>query len=88
MYISGTCNNTKNEYLTLSGVLVIGNHPKSKDYKNVIFFFINPIFCLCIVTKQLICNLLSTVLNKGLQFLKTIYTKSFFGIGLLQVDAG
>ena len=46
------------------------------------------IFCLSIMTKQLICNLLSTVLNKGLQFLKTIYTKSFFGIGLLQVDAG
>ena len=37
MYISGTCNNTKNKYLTLSGVLVIGNHPKL--FKS---FFKNP----------------------------------------------
>ena len=40
------------------------------------------------MTKQLISNLLSTVLNKGLEFLKTIYTKVLFGIGLLQVDLG
>jgi hypothetical protein len=40
------------------------------------------------MTKQLISNLLSTVLNKGLQFLKTIYTMVLFGIGLLQVDVG
>ena len=55
---------------------------KSKNFQKILIFY------LFIVTKQLISNLLSTVLNKRLQFLKTIYTKLFFGIGLFQVDAG
>ena len=40
------------------------------------------------MTKQLISNLLSTILNKRLQIPKTIYTRVLFGIGLLQVDVG